>query len=137
MGWLFVGVQLLGANRENRAATIQSALMMQMQVDAELANNSATWDKVISNSPIEDSSERRKAILLFNLVMTNIENRYHQFQAGYLDSESWEASMDAMKRSLSREITRDWRLSIGASTHTADFLELVDRVLTTDQGGNT
>ena len=36
-GLVFVGIQLLGANRETRAATIQSSLQMQMFVDAELA----------------------------------------------------------------------------------------------------
>jgi len=67
-GLVFVGVQLLGANREARAATIQSALEMQLMVDTELARYADTWNKVVSNQTIEDDSERRRAIILFNLV---------------------------------------------------------------------
>lgn len=131
-GLIFVGVQLLGANRQTRASTIQSALEMQMLLDLELAKHSDTWEKVISNSPITNSSERRKAILLFNLVMTSTENRYHQYQAGYLDKRSWDSSLDAMNKSLACEISNDWRQSVGAATHSLDFLELIDSVLRND-----
>ena len=58
-GLVFVGIQLLGANRETRAATIQSSLQMQLFVDAEIAKHTDTWQKVISGTPIEDQSELR------------------------------------------------------------------------------
>lgn len=125
-GLVFVGIQLLGANRETRAATIQSSLHMQILVDTEIAKNSETWQKVISNTHIEDQSELRKAIVLFNLIMTVQANRYHQFQAGYLDKSSWEASKVATGKSLDKEIFSYWRESAGAANHTVEFLKLVD-----------
>ena len=128
-GLVFVGVQLLGANRETRAATIQSSLHMQILVDVELAKYSDTWQKVISNASIDDQSELRRAIILFNLVMTTMENRYHQFQAGYLDKSSWEASLEATGKSLESNIYFDWRKSAGAATHSIDFLNLVDSIV--------
>jgi hypothetical protein len=129
-GLVFVGVQLLGANREARAATIQSALQMQIMTDSELAKYSDTWEKVVSNSSLDDSSEHRRAILLFNLVITTLENRYHQFRAGYLDDKSWEASLEALKKTLACDIFVAWRNSAGAATHSIDFLNLIDSAVT-------
>ena len=127
-GLVFVGIQLLGANREARAATIQASLEMQTQVDSELAKYPDTWEKVISNSAFDTDAEYRRAIILFNLIMTTMENRYHQYQAGYLEEKSWGASLEAMRRTLSRNISNDWRASDGASTHSADFLNLIDSI---------
>jgi hypothetical protein len=125
-GLVFVGIQLLGANREARAATIQSSLHMQVLVDTELARHADTWAKVISKSPIEDESELRRALILFNLIMTTMENRYHQFQAGYLDKDSWEASQRALRKTLAADIYTHWRGSAGAATHSLQFLDLAD-----------
>ena len=128
-GLVFVGIQLLGANQEARAAAIQTSLQMQVMVDTELARHSDTWNKVISNNPIEDGAEHRRAIILFNLIMTTMENRFHQYRAGYLDDTAWQASVDAMRKTLSRSIAKDWRKSNGAITHADSFLELVDSLL--------
>ncbi len=128
-GLVFVGVQLLGANREARAATIQSALEMQLMVDTELARYADTWNKVVSNQTIEDDSERRRAIILFNLVITLIENRHYQSQAGFLDSSSWEASLETLHKLLACDVSVDWRDTAGASTHTIDYLNLIDSIM--------
>jgi len=133
-GLVFVGVQLLGANREARAATIQSALEMQLMVDTELARYADTWNKVVSNQTIEDDSERRRAIILFNLVITLIENRHHQFQAGFLDSSSWEASLETLPKLLACDVSVDWRDSAGAATHTIDYLNLIDSIMEKNSG---
>lgn len=68
-GLVCVGVQLLGANREARAATLQ------MLLDTELARYAEIWNKVIQSLPIDDDVEIRRAVLLYNLVMTSTENR--------------------------------------------------------------
>ena len=128
-GLIFVGVQLLGGNRETRASTIQTSLQMQILVDTELARYSDTWEKIISGVAIDDLAELRRAIILFNLVMTNLENRFHQFQAGYLDKKSWNASLEALHRFLASNIYSKWRESAGAATHSVDFLDLIDDVL--------
>ena len=133
-GLVFVGVQLLGANREARAATIQSSLEMQLMVDTELARYADTWNKVVSNQTIEDDSERRRAIILFNLVVTTTENRHHQFQAGYLDNNSWEASLETLPKLLACDISVDWRDSAGAATHTIDYLNLIDSIMKKNSG---
>lgn len=128
-GLIFVGIQLLGASRETRAATVRGTLEMQALVDIELAKYATTWDKAIRNLPFDSEAEQRRAIILFNLIITVMENRYHQYQAGFLDDKSWAAARVSLQRSLGQNVREDWRKSIGASTHSADFLELIDRII--------
>lgn len=125
-GLVFVGIQLLGANKETRAATIQASLQMQIKVDSEIATHAETWHKVINNIPIDDEAELRKAIILTNLIMTVQANRYHQYKAGYLDKNSWDACLTAISKSISNQIYPLWRNSAGAANHSSEFLGLVD-----------
>ena len=127
-GLVFVGMQLLGGNREARAATVQSTLQMQMLLDTELAKYSETWNKVIQSLPIIDDAEVRRGIILYNLVLTSTENRYHQFKAGYLDQLSWDANLSATRKTVACAIYDDWKSTAGAATHSADFLELVESI---------
>jgi hypothetical protein len=127
-GLVFVGVQLLGGNREARAATVQSTLQMQMLLDTELARHAETWNKVIQSLPISDEAEIRRGIILYNLVMTSTENRYHQFKAGYLDQLSWNANLSATRKTVACDIYDEWKTTAGAATHSADFLELVESI---------
>ena len=127
-GLVFVGVQLLGANRETRAATFQSTLHLQMLLDTELARHATTWNKVIRNLPFGDDAEQRRAVVLYNLVMTSTENRYHQFKAGYLDEQSWHANRGSLRKTVACDVYSDWIDTAGAATHSADFMELVHTI---------
>ena len=123
-GLLFVGIQLRTGNRDARAATLQTSLQMQMTLDSNLAQHADTWQKVVTNQTL-DEVETRRGIILFNIMMSALENRFHQHRAGYLDDPSWQASSSAIRKSMEFDIYEEWLGTAAAATHTADFLELV------------
>jgi hypothetical protein len=83
---------------------------------------------VVSGSPLTDVGEAREAILLYNLLMTERENRYYQFKSGNLDAQSWEGGLAARARISSLPMFEQWRSTPGAENHSAEFLELVDEL---------
>ena len=123
---IFVGVQLYRGNRETRAATIQSAINSELDMIATIAQHAGTWDKVMTGAPLESGEEHRRGILLFNLVMTESENRFHQVRSGYLDNSMWAGSLTSIRPVVSRPIFSEWRDTPGALNHSADFLAFVD-----------
>jgi len=120
---IFVGFQIKEGNEETRASTMQAALETEMAFQSEILRYSDTWEKVASGTPITDSVETRRGIILYNMLMTTQENRFHQYQAGYLDS---------MPASLYRTVQIPffdvWRTSVGADSRTPEYLELVDNM---------
>ena len=132
---IFVGIQINEGNQETRAATIQAAAEGEAFLIATVLNHTGTWQKVVTGAPIEGGEEMRTAILLYNLVMTENENRFHQFYSGYLDSQAWQARLNTLKALAKLPIYETWRQSVGAQGHSADFLGLVDSLAenTTDE----
>ncbi len=123
---IFVGVQIRDGNREARATTIQSTLNSEMELIAILTENASTWDKVITGAPLASGEEMRKGILLYNLLMTERENRYYQFKSGYLETETWEGSLSALRLIADLPMFEIWRATPGAMNHSTEFLELLD-----------
>jgi hypothetical protein len=120
---IFVGIQIKEGNEETRASTMQAALETEMAFQSEILRYGDTWEKIYAGTPITDSVETRRGIILFSMLMNAQENRYHQYQAGYLDH---------MPRSLSRTVQLPffdvWRTSVGADSRTPEYLELVDNM---------
>jgi len=56
--------------------------------------HAATWEKVITGAPLDGGEETRKAIILLNIFMLDIESRYQQFKSGYLEPDSWEGAQE-------------------------------------------
>ena len=125
---IFVGLQINEGNQETRAATLQAAADGESFLIATLLNHPDTWDKVITGQPLEDGTETRTGIMLFNLMMTESENRYHQFNAGFLDSTSWHGRLASIRPLVKLPFFQTWRKSMGAMNHSADFLDLLDRL---------
>jgi len=84
------------------------------------------WEKLIIGAPIKKGEETRKAIILYNMIMTDFENRFFQFQAGYFDAKSWETRVSSLRRIVALPFFTTWRGTLGAVAHSPDFLELVD-----------
>ena len=76
-----------------------------------------------SGTPITDSVETRRGIILYNMVMTVQENRYYQYQAGYIDNMPASLNMTVQLPFFDM-----WRTSVGAATRTPEYLELVDNL---------
>ena len=82
---LFVGFQISDGNRETRAATAQAALDSEMLFQAELLRYAATWEKVVKGVPLSDGEETRRGIVLYQMMQTLNENRYHQMKSTRCD----------------------------------------------------
>ena len=123
---IFVGLQINEGNQETRAATIQAASDAEAFMIATIVNHSETWDKVVTGAPLESGAETRKGINLYNFLMVESENRYHQFHSGYLDAPSWVGGQSTLQPIVKLPIFKLWRESFGARGHSAEFLELLD-----------
>ena len=120
---IFVGFQIKEGNEETRASTMQAALETEMAFQSEILRYSDTWEKIASGTPITDSVEIRRGIILYNMLMTTQENRYHQYQAGYLDNMP-----ASLYRTVQHPFFEVWRTSVGADSRTPEYLELIDNM---------
>lgn len=118
---LFVGFQIKDGNRETRAATLQATLDSEMALQAEAMRYADVWDKVLSGTQLEEGEEKRRAILLVNMLMTLYQNQYYQFESGYLDRPP------IMEQPVTWPIYEEWRKSGGATNRPPEFLEILDK----------
>ena len=123
---IFVGLQINEGNQETRAATTQAAYNAEAFMIATLVNHSDTWVKVITAAPLESAAEAHKAIMLYNLLMVETENRYHQYHSGFLATPTWEGRLLILQPTVKLPIFKTWRESFGGRGHSAEFLELLD-----------
>jgi hypothetical protein len=130
---VFVGMQVKDGNLETRAATIQAAAGAESFLNATFLSHADVWNKVATGAPFEDETEVRKAIILYNMLMIDTENRYHQFQSGFLDVGSWEGHRSNLQRSVKWPIFKIWRKSGGANGHSPEYLELLDSLAEDNQ----
>ena len=128
---IFVGLQINQGNKETRAATIQAVLDSEMFFQSELIRNAGIWEKVAVGGDFSDTMELRKAIALFNMLLTQDENQYLQQQSGFFTDFST-LDMEQVGQVASPEFIRLWRASPGASARSAEYLRRVDAVLGLD-----
>ena len=117
---LFVGFQIADGNRETRSATVQAVLDSEIYVQSQLLRYPNTWDKIASGQPLSDRAEERRGILLFTMLMTVYDNRYHQVKSGLM-----EQSLTGIP--LAFPFYEVWRESGGATSRSTEFLDYVDR----------
>ena len=118
---LYVGLQIKHGNQETRAATLQATLDSEMFLQAEAMRYAGTWEKVVTGVHLADGEETRRAILLYNMLMTLYQNRYFQFKTGYLDNPP------PIEESVTFPIYEVWRASGGAENRSPEFLKILDR----------
>lgn len=117
----FVSAELSDGNRETRAATTQATLDSSMAFNVEILRYADVWEKVLSDADISDNVEKRRAIILYNVMMTLNENRYQMSKSGYLAY-----SENSLREVIDLQIYGPWRKSPGAAAHSAEFLEFAD-----------
>ena len=118
---LYVGLQIKHGNRETRASTLQATLDSEMSLQAEAMRYAGTWDKIVTGVHFADGEETRRAILLYNMLMTLHENQYYPFKTGYLDH------LPEYKDPVTWPMYEVWRGSGGATLRSPEFLEFLDR----------
>jgi hypothetical protein len=114
-------LQIKHGNRETRANTLQATLDSELSLQAEAMRYAGTWDKVVTGVHLADGEETRRAILLYNMMMTLYQNRYHSFKTGYLDHPPFTEEV------VTYPMYEIWRCSGGAKIRSAEFLEFVDK----------
>ena len=125
---IFVGLQVRKSTAESRAATKQATTDTEIVMVSTFANHAEVWDKVASGGSFEEGAETRLAILLFNLLMIDYENRYHQHKAGYFDDRSWENRVRTFRTMVNQPIFDLWRNSLGGQSRSADYLDFLDNL---------
>lgn len=125
---IFVGYEIRDGNSETRSATVQSSLNSEMDLLGVLSLHASTWDKVMTDAPLDSGEEMRRGILLYNMLMTESENRFYQFNSGYLDSQSWEGCLASLEPLVRLPIYDVWRKTPGGVNHSLDFLELLTEI---------
>jgi len=121
---LFVGFQVRDGNRETIAATMQAALDLEVAFQATIVLHANTWSKVSDGQDLAAGEEAARGFALYSMLMTVYENRYHQYNSGYLDRPPSELVTAAVHW----PIYDAWRLRGGATTRSPGFLELLDEV---------
>ena len=117
----YVGLQIKHGNRETRAVTLQATLDSEMSFQAEAMRYAGTWEKMVTGVNFADGEETRRAILLYNMMMTLYQNRYYQFKTGNLDHPP------VTEEIVTWPFYEVWRASGGAKNRSAEFLEFLDR----------
>jgi len=121
---LFVGLQLQEGNRETRAATIQAALDSEITFQTAVALHAETWSKVADGEALAEGGELRRGMALYGMLMTVYENRFHQYNSGYLDRPPSELVASA----VAWPIYDLWRPGGGAMTRSPEFIDLLDEI---------
>ncbi len=122
----YLALQLRRSNDQTRAATLQSTLDSELALMSVLVEHTGTWDRVVGGQPLDHGEETRTATILYNMVMTEGENRYHQFESGYLDIQSWEGRVASLRPLVRFPIYEAWRQTPGSLNHSADFLDFLE-----------
>ena len=120
---IFVGLELSEGNRETSAATAQAASDQTMFLQSEILRYADTWQKVLDGTPLELGEENRRGIVLFDMVMTENENRFQQYDSGYLEDRR--SNLDTF---VSLPIYDQWRASPGGNSKSPEYLEFLDEL---------
>jgi hypothetical protein len=123
---IFVGTQISENNRETRAGTFQAASDQQMALMSELLRYADTWERVLDGDPLAKGEQSRRGVILYNLVMSENSNLYHQFHAGFLNDADWANRQSNFSRLVALPIYNVWKDSIGANSHPLEFLVFLE-----------
>ena len=125
---VFLTLQIRQQTRAMKATTIQEVMQTELSMMSILAENAATWEKIISGASLDPGEEMRKAIIIFNMYMIDTEHRYHQYNTGFLDTQAWEGRLGTLPFVVGLPTYDLWRASPGGQSHAADFLALLDEL---------
>ena len=126
LGLVFVGLQIEENNLETRAATIQASSDSQIELMSELLRYAGVWEKALNGETLEKGEEKRRAIILYNLIMADNANLFHQYQSGFLGEDNWTARQNTLRDLVALPIFEEWRTSIGGESHSQDYLDILE-----------
>jgi len=122
---VFVGFQMRESNRAGRVNAVQTTWEFEMELAGKMADHAETWNKAVRGQEFSDDIELRRAIILFNMLMSESENRYFQYREGYLENSEWEARRRSLELLVKLPVFLEWQKSISARNHSDAFLAMV------------
>ncbi len=129
---IYLSIQIRAGTKATKAGAFQAVIQSEMNFASIVIQNAGTWEKVVTDAPLTEGEETRKAIVLCNLFMLDSERRYHQYNAGFLETAAWEGRLRALPLVVKLSIFERWKNSLGGMAHSADFLELLDELSSDD-----
>ena len=126
---IYLGVQIKNQNAERRAATVQAFSDQQISLMSNLIDNADIWDKILSGTPLSEGEETRKGILVFNMVLIEIENTFFQHKSGYLSESYWKGRIENLKSFVNLPFYSVWVQSFGPRARDVEFLQIIERLV--------
>ena len=120
---IFVGIEIRDGNREARAAVTQAALDAEMAFQAELIEHADVWQRVVMDGEELDAETMRRAIALYNMLMTVNDNRLQMMNSGYIEFHD-----GGLREVVTFPFYEIWRGSPGAAARPPGFLSHVDDI---------
>ena len=124
--FLFLGFQVRESNRATRASVSQAMANAQVNYTSQLILYEEIWLKVSTNQKIDDPVELRRAAQLYDLLITEMENRYVQHKLGYLSHEDWASREGATKLTVKLSIYNEWKQLPAYLTRSQEFRDYLD-----------
>lgn len=123
---VFLAAQIRQQTKALKSSTIQAVMQSEIALTSVLVEHADAWEKVLTGQSFTPGEETRRAIILFNILMTDTESRYHQYKIGFLDLNAWAGRQELLPELVQLPIFEPWRESPGGKTHSTDFLEMID-----------
>ncbi len=129
---IYLSIQIRAGTKATKAGAFQAVVQSEMDFASIVIENAGTWEKIVTDAPLSEGQETRAAIVLYNLFMLDSERRFHQYNAGYLETAAWEGRLRALPLVVKFSIFDRWKSSLGGMAHSADFLKLLDELSSDD-----
>jgi hypothetical protein len=109
ISFAFLALQIRGSNKATIANLSQTISDSEMNVSVQLLKYADIWQQMLDDSPIEAAIERRRAIILMNHYFVHTENRFNQYQLGYLDNQTWQDSISGVRMLVNLSVYEQWK----------------------------
>jgi hypothetical protein len=119
--FIFLGFQVKESARATRAQVMQGISEAEIAVVSQMLLHADIWEKIITDTPIDDAIQVRRAIMLFNLYMLETENRYEQHKLGYTDEKNWLSREKATRHIVTLGCYQMWLDSPGSKSRSVEF----------------
>lgn len=121
-------LQIRQQTRALKSSAIQAVMQSEIALTSVLVEHADAWKKVLTGQHFLPGEDTRRAIILFNILMTDTESRYQQYKIGFLDLNAWAGRHELLPELVQLPIFEPWRVSPGGKTYSTDFLELIDNI---------
>lgn len=118
---VYLATQIRSQSSEARATTTQAALDAEMVFQTTLIRHADVWEEVVMGGDTSDGIRTRRAIAMYNMVMTLMDNQFRMSKAGYL-----EFSDGGLRQMAMLPFYDVWRPSTGAASRSPEFLEYLE-----------